>query len=149
MSHHAFVFDEASFRKTLRSALFLALDDGEPEDLLAFASARKISGEGKDLTEIAKASLETFYDAEDDIGLGNDVRAARDAFDLAYPEGIAFLTGESLPLRGWYVQSAATVARHLPLVESAANRDALNHDVLDRVAKMLRPALGCGLLVRS
>ena len=142
MSHRAYSFDEAAYRREL-SAL---LESGEREGLEAFVRARfpdePLPG------NLAEKALTALYDPASDIGLGSAWRAASDALNAAYPEGIAFLTGASLPVSGWYAQSAATVEKHLPLVEDAAHRDALNHELLMKVAAMLRAALGHGLLAR-
>ena len=149
MSHRAFVFDESGFKKELSRALSAALEDGEPAALQVFVREwyPEVSLDSG-VVPLAEKALEAFYDPAADIGLGSDVRVAREALQNAYPEGIAFLTGAILPLHGWYVQSAATVAAHLPLVEDAARRDALRHEVLLKVAAMLRAAQGRGLLVK-
>jgi hypothetical protein len=150
MSHRAFVFDEAGYRTTLARALTSALEDGEPDNLKAFVRDR-FPDEDADAGSITlcEKALEAFYDPAVDIGLGMAVGVARAALNQAYPEGIAFLTGAILPLHGWYVQSAETVAKHLPLVEEAARHDALNHETLLQVAAMLRTAQGRGLLVKG
>ncbi len=127
MNHHAFVFDEATYQKTLFGPLF----DSE-----------------LDLSDAQKA-LEKLYDAGSDLGLGASWGQTRAALAALFPEGIAFLTGAEVPgFSGWYTQSAETLSRHLPLLEDAAHRDALNRDGILRAAEMVRGGLGRGLLVR-
>ncbi|MGC4042230.1 MAG: hypothetical protein QM758_00310 [Armatimonas sp.] len=127
MTHHAWAFDEAAYQKTLYTPLL----DNEIE----FADAEK--------------TLRSLYEASADIGLGSDFSATRTALAEAFPEGVAFLTGAEVPgFSGWYTQSAATVAKNLPLLEDAANNDALNHERILRAATMLRAAQGKGLLVK-
>lgn len=150
MSHRAFIFEEAAYRTELSDALNAALEDGEAEALVAFVKHR-FPDDGADggAISLAERALEAFYDPAADIGLGAMAGVARDALNQAYPEGVVFLTGAILPLHGWYVQSAETVAKHLPLVEEAARHDALHHENLLQVAAMLRSAQGRGLLVKG
>jgi hypothetical protein len=127
MTHRAWVFDEATYRRTLYNPLL----DREMEH------------------SDAEKALRALYDETLDIGLGADWSTTRIALSEAFPEGVAFLTGAEVPgFPGWYTQSAATVARNLPLLEDAASRDALNHERILRAATMLQRALGHGLLVR-
>jgi hypothetical protein len=127
MIHRAWIFDEASYRRTLYGPLL----DGEIE----WADAEK--------------ALTALYDPEADIGIGSDWSAARLALSEAFPEGVTFLTGAEIPgFSGWYTQSAASIIKNLPLLEDAATRDALNHERILRAATMLRSAAGRGLLVR-
>lgn len=127
MTHHAWAFDEANYRKTLYTPLL----DNE----LEFADAEK--------------ALRKLYEESADIGLGSDFTATRTALAEAFPEGIAFLSGAEVPgFSGWYTQSAASIEKNLPLLEEAANNDALNHERILRAASMLRAAQGKGLLVK-
>jgi hypothetical protein len=127
MNHRAFVFDEETYQKSLYGPLL----DSE-----------------LDLDDALKA-LGKLYDAESDLGLGAGWGQVRAALSELFPEGIAFLTGAEVPgLSGWYTQSAETVTRHLPLLEDAAHRDALNRDGILRAAAMVHAAQGRGLLVR-
>lgn len=127
MTHRAWAFDEATYQKTLYTQLL----DNE----IDYADAVK--------------ALQKLYEESTDIGLGSDFSATRTALAEAFPEGIAFLTGAEVPgFSGWYTQSAATIAKNLPLLEDAANNDALNHERIQRAATMLRAAQGKGLLVK-
>ncbi len=127
MNHRAFVFDEAAYQKSLYGPLL----DNE----LDFDDARK--------------ALEKLYDDASDLGLGASWGKTRAALAALFPEGVAFLTGAEVPgFSGWYTQSAETLSRHLPLLEDAAHRDALNRDGILRAAAMVRAAQGRGLLVR-
>jgi hypothetical protein len=127
MTHHAFVFDEGTYKSTIYGPLF--------ESELVHNEAEK--------------ALATLYDPDYDIGLGSEWSATRTALAELFPEGIAFLTGAEVPgFSGWYTQSAAVVRRNAMLLEEAADRDALNRERILKAAEMFGKAEGCGLLVR-